>query len=420
MTENQSPENINQPESINRQFLFDSPYQGNQVEPVASEKPARLGAKAVALVAAGAIFGGALGSGVGIWASNYVGEGTNTVVVNNSDNVNWVTGAAAKALPSVVTISVAGGGSAGSGSGIALTADGYILTNTHVVTLDGSTGTPTIEVKTAEGKIFNAKLIGTDPTNDLAVIKVTAGYRFVPATFADSTKVNIGDEVVAIGAPLGLENTITSGVVSYLNRTIQVSNSAAPENGSGGLGGLQFFNGGSGQSAISLNVIQTDAAINPGNSGGALVNSQGEVIGVNVAIASAGSTSGQAGSIGVGFAIPANAAKRISAELMAGKKASHALLGAQVTDANSSDVNAAGFSTGAAVVALTPGGAAETAGIQKGDIITEFNGQTITGASELTAAVRSLPAGSKASLKLIRAGVEQTISVVLGDAADLK
>jgi putative serine protease PepD len=232
--------------------------------------------------------------------------------------------------------------------------------------------------------------------------------------------VNVGDQVVAIGAPLGLEDTITSGIVSYLNRTIQVSNSAAPENGSGGSGGLQFFNGNSSQPPINLNVIQTDASINPGNSGGALVNDRGEVIGVNVAIASASSSSGQAGSIGVGFAIPATTAVRIAHELMSGKVASHALLGAQVSDAGASQTNAAAFTTGAEVQALTPGGAAEKAGIQKGDIIVEFNGMKISSASELTAAVRALPAGTTTTLKLVRDSKEQTISVKLGDAANLK
>jgi putative serine protease PepD len=167
-------------------------------------------------------------------------------------------------------------------------------------------------------------------------------------------------------------------------------------------------------------VIQTDASINPGNSGGALVNDQGQVIGVNVAIASASSSSGQAGSIGVGFAIPATTAVRIAHELMSGKAASHAMLGAQVSDAGASQNNAAAFTTGAEVQALTAGGAAEKAGVKKGDIIVEFNGIKVSSASELTAAVRALPAGSTTTLKLIRGGNEQTLTVKLGDAANLK
>jgi putative serine protease PepD len=416
MSENQGQDKST--DDYSRQFLFDTPYVADV--PATKQKRKRsASAKTAALIGLGAIFGGAIGSGVGVAAFNFSGQGS-TVVVNNTEKVNWVTGAAAKASPSVVTISVSGSGSAGSGSGIVLTQDGFILTNTHVVTLDGSTATPTIQVKTTDGRIFDAKLVRTDPTNDLAVIKVSAGVNFVPATFADSSNINVGDQVVAIGAPLGLEDTVTKGIVSYLNRTIRVSNSAAPENGSGGSGGLQFFNGSNGQQAINLNVIQTDAAINPGNSGGALVNEQGEVIGVNVAIASASSSSGQAGSIGVGFAIPSNTAKRIAGELMSGKVASHALLGAMVSDAGASNSNAAAFTTGALVQGLTAGGAAEKAGVQKGDVITEFNGQKITNASELTAAVRQLAAGTKTNLKLIRNGTEQTVTVKLGDAAKAK
>jgi putative serine protease PepD len=215
---------------------------------------------------------------------------------------------------------------------------------------------------------------------------------------------------VAIGAPLGLSNTVTKGIVSALNRTIQVASAAAPDNSSGG--GLQFYSG-SGDS-INLRVIQTDAAINPGNSGGALLNQQGLLIGINVAIANAGGT---AGSIGVGFAIPSNVAKRIAEEIMATGSASHGLLGAMVSDSANSDA-AASFSVGAKVVKLTSGGAAEKAGVLEGDIVTKFNGVAITSASELTAAVRQEKAGAKATLELIRAGKTLTLSVVLGDAGN--
>jgi putative serine protease PepD len=296
----------------------------------------------------------------------------------------------------------------GNGSGVFLTTDGYLLTNTHVVTLDGATATVKIEVKTFDGRIYPGQIVGTDPTNDLAVIKVSAPIQFTPITFADSSKLNVGDATVAIGAPLGLSNTVTNGIVSALNRTIQVASAAAPDNSNGG--GLQFYSG-SGDS-INLRVIQTDAAINPGNSGGALLNQQGELIGINVAIANAGGT---AGSIGVGFAIPSNVAQRIAKEIMATGTASHALLGAMVTDSANSDA-AASFSVGAKVVKLSSGGAAEKGGMLVGDIVTKFNGATITSASELTAAVRQEKAGSKAIVELIRDGKNVTLNVVLGDA----
>ncbi|MEY4981077.1 MAG: hypothetical protein RL174_415, partial [Actinomycetota bacterium] len=225
--------------------------------------------------------------------------------------------------------------------------------------------------------------------------------------------INVGDSVVAIGAPLGLSSTVTTGIVSALNRTIQVANSDVPSEASGG---LQFFSG-TGQS-VSLRVIQTDAAINPGNSGGALVNDKGELIGINVAIATAGSSSAS-GSIGVGFAIPSSVAKRIADQIVKGGAVSHGLLGAQVKDAAESN-SAASFTTGAEVVETTAGGAAAKYGVKAGDVITALNGQPITSASELTAAVRQEPAGSKVKIDLTRDGKPVTIEVVLGDASDLK
>lgn len=369
-----------------------------------------------AAIAVGSIFGGAVGAGVGVGAY-YLIQTPAPVVVNNADSVTWVTGAASTAQPSVVTISVSSGSSGGNGSGEFITADGYILTNTHVVTLDGQTASPSIEVKTYDGHIYNAKLIGTDPTNDLAVIKVDANVPFRPIKFADSDKVNVGDNVVAIGAPLGLSNTVTKGIVSALNRTIQVSSSAAPDNSSGG--GLQFWSGNSGKPAVNLDVIQTDAAINPGNSGGALVNDRGELIGVNVAIASAGSIGG-AGSIGVGFAIPSNVAKRIASEIMKTGSASHGLLGAGVVDATNNANNSASFTTGAEIKELTANGAAEKGGLKVGDVIVKLGDKSITAASELMAAVRQLPAGAKTSIEVLRDGKKLIVQVVLGDASELK
>jgi putative serine protease PepD len=273
-----------------------------------------------------------------------------------------------------------------------------------------------IEVKTYDGHVYDGKVIGTDPINDLAVVKVSAPISFKAITFADSNKINVGDRVLAIGAPLGLANTVTEGIVSALNRTIAVASSAVPDNSGLGFGGLQFFNGTG--SSINLRVIQTDAAINPGNSGGALVDETGKLIGINVAIASAGSSS-QAGNIGVGFAIPSDVAKRIAKEIMTTGKASHALLGAGVVDSTSSADNS-GFSVGALVKSLTPGGAAEKGGIQVGDIVVKFNGQAITTAGELTAAVRQEPAGAKAQVEVLRDAKPLTLNVVLGDAADLQ
>ena len=398
----------------NRQFLFETkPAQGftPPKKPTLRERlTGRLNLlTGTVVLIIGASLGAAVGAGVGIGVYNYWTRPA-PVIVNNAESVSWVTAAAAKASPSVATISVSSASSGGNGSGVFLTADGYLLTNTHVVTLDGATSSVEVEVKTYDGHIYPAKVVGTDPTNDLAVLKVSAPIQFTPVEFADSNALNVGDATVAIGAPLGLSNTVTKGIVSALNRTIQVASAAAPDNSNGG--GLQFYSG-SGDS-INLRVIQTDAAINPGNSGGALLNQQGQLIGINVAIANAGGTSG---SIGVGFAIPSNVAQRIAQEIMATGTASHGLLGAMVSDSANSDA-AASFSVGAKVVKLTTGGAAEEGGMREGDIVTKFNGAAITSASELTAAVRQERAGAKATLELIRDGKTLTLSVVLGDAGN--
>jgi putative serine protease PepD len=397
----------------NRQFLFEAtPVQGFTPAKKLSFRE-RLAKRTTILTGAtilviGSSLGAAVGAGVGIGVYNYWTRPA-PVIVNNADSVSWVTAAAATASPSVATVSVSSAAGGGNGSGVFLNADGFLLTNTHVVTLDGASSSVKIEVKTFDGHVYPGTVVGTDPTNDLAVIKVSAPVKFTPIVFADSSKLNVGDAAVAIGAPLGLSNTVTKGIVSALNRTIQVASAAAPDNSSGG--GLQLYSG-SGDS-VNLRVIQTDAAINPGNSGGALLNQKGQLIGINVAIANAGGT---AGSIGVGFAIPSNVAQRIAGEIMKTGHASHALLGAMVSDSTNSDASAS-FTVGAKVVKLTAGGAAEKGGVKVGDIITKFNGVAITSASELTAAVRQEKAGSKATLQLLRDGNTQSLNVVLGDAA---
>lgn len=396
----------------NRQFLFETnPVQGftppkklTILERLAKKTTFLTG---TAILVIGASVGAAVGAGVGIGVFTYWTRPA-AVIVNNADSVTWVTAAAATAAPSVATVSVSSSAGGGNGSGVFLNAEGYLLTNTHVVTLDGASANVKIEVKTYDGHVYPGTIVGTDPTNDLAVIKVDAPVKFAPIVFADSSKLNVGDAAVAIGAPLGLSNTVTKGIVSALNRTIQVASAAAPDNSSGG--GLQLYTG-SGES-INLRVIQTDAAINPGNSGGALLNEKGQLIGINVAIANAGGTGG---SIGVGFAIPSNVAKRIATEIMKTGHASHALLGAMVSDSTNSTASAS-FTVGATVVKLSPGGAAEKGGVQVGDIITSFNGVAISSASELTAAVRQEKAGSNASLELLRNGKTVALQVVLGDA----
>ncbi|MGR6741757.1 MULTISPECIES: S1C family serine protease [Microbacterium] len=391
------------------------------------------GGKIAAILVAAALVGGAAGvGGAAAVGSSFVAApasqsaGPSSITVNNPDSVNATTAIATKVLPSVVTISASSGTSGGTGSGVILSDDGYVLTNTHVVTLDGATGDPKLSVTTSDGRVYAATIVGTDPTYDLAVIKLTDASGLTPIEFADSSKLNVGDQTVAVGAPLGLSNTVTTGIVSALNRSIQIASSAAPDSEGGTPqdetpgGRTPFeFDFGQGQqtpsqpkSSIAISVIQTDAAINPGNSGGALVDGKGRLIGINVAIASAGGTSTEAGSIGVGFAIPSTVAERVANEIIDDGSATHGLLGATVGDAAAAP---GATRAGALINEVTSGGAAASAGLRNGDIVTKFNGVAITDQVDLTAQVRALAAGSKAELTYIRDGREQTANVTLGE-----
>ncbi|MBT2516359.1 trypsin-like peptidase domain-containing protein [Streptomyces sp. ISL-90] len=402
-------------------------------------KQRRVGLGVAAAIVAAALIGGASGAGITTLISNNDGvvsndsAGVESIVVNDPDSVNQITAVAAKASQSVVTISVSSGQGGGTGSGIILSDDGYVLTNTHVVTLDGATADPSIKVKTSDGRLFDAELVGTDPLSDLAVIKLAGASDLTPLKFADSDELNVGDTAIAIGAPMGLAGTVTNGIVSALNRSIDVASSAAPatpddgtDEGDNGQNGSEspfdFWNfqgpeGGEqpqqqeGTGQISIPVIQTDAAINPGNSGGALLDSEGNLIGVNVAILSAGGAQTEAGNIGVGFAVPANLAERVAKEIIESGSATHGLLGATVTAAES---DAESTVVGALISEVSSGGAAEAAGLKSGDVVTEFNGVPITDQTDLTAQVRALPGGAKAELTYLRGGDSHTASVTLG------
>jgi putative serine protease PepD len=205
-----------------------------------------------------------------------------------------VSGIASQVLPSVVQVNVASAQGTGIGSGVVLTADGRILTNNHVIS-----GAQQIQVTTNDGKSYDATVVGADPAADLAVLKLSGASGLTPATFGDSAGVQVGDQVVAIGSPEGLQGTVTSGIVSALNRTVNVPGETRRSTG------------------VSYQAIQTDASINPGNSGGPLINSSGQVIGINSAIYSPATSSQQAGSVGIGFAIPGNQAQQIANQLIA-------------------------------------------------------------------------------------------------------
>jgi putative serine protease PepD len=355
----------------------------------------------IAGLVAGALIGGGAGAGVAALLDEPSGASSTSasaqnVTIKNPETATTATAAAAKAAPSVVTLYVSSGSNSGSGSGVVLTDDGYVLTNNHVVTLEGA-GTGTVQVRTANGTLYDATVVGTDPSSDLAVVKIDASG-LTPATFANSDKVQVGDVAVAIGAPLGLSNTVTDGIVSATGRAVETGSSQ--------------------DDSTVIDAIQTDAAINPGNSGGALVNGAGEVIGINSAIATVASSSpgsqGQSGNIGVGFAIPANSAQRIAKELIAHGKATRSFLG--VSSRTASDDQNSGVGSGAEIVSVQPGTAAADARLQAGDVVTAVGDRPVTTSTELTAAVRSKAPGDKVTLTIRRGSDTKKVDVTLGSA----
>ncbi len=368
------------------------------------------------MLVVGALLGGITGGSFAVWSLTSDGivqsgqAAPPTISVNSPMDATAITGVAASALPSVVTLEVQGSGSAGSGSGVIISADGHIMTNAHVVTVGGQADNARIRVATTDGRLWPATIVGADPISDIAVIKINTPTPVFPISIGDSSALNVGDETVAIGAPLGLSNTVTLGIVSALNRSITVG-ATTPEDGPG----LFDFDLPGGQSIgtqISLPVIQTDASINPGNSGGALLNSSGELIGINVAIASNAANAQSAGSIGLGFAIPANYAMRVATELIETGRASHGLLGATVTDA-AFDERAT--ISGAYIDSVVPGGPADQVGLRTGDIVTQFNQLPITNRIDLTAQVRVLPGGATTSITYVRGGQTFTNQVTLAE-----
>jgi putative serine protease PepD len=317
---------------------------------------------------------------------------------------------AAKVMPSVVKLQIRVGQGGDEGSGIVLSPDGLILTNNHVVApavqgnpdsaqptaFDGGGGGDVSKTVTfSDGQTVPFEIVGTDPIGDLAVVRAEGVSGLKPITIDPSKNVKIGQEVVAIGSPLGLQGTVTKGIVSALNRPV-----AAGDGGN--------------EAPVILDALQTDAAINPGNSGGPLVDMNGDLIGVNSAGASLGSGSGGegggGGSIGLGFAIPSDQAKRIADELISTGKATHGSLGVQLGNSSSSDAD-----TGAAVAEVAAGGPAAQAGLSNGAVITKVDGQVIDGPEALAAAVRSKAPGDRVSVTYRDgSGATQTAQVTLG------
>ncbi|MFC7326585.1 S1C family serine protease [Marinactinospora rubrisoli] len=322
---------------------------------------------------------------------------------------------ASKTLPSVVSISTSTGSG---GSGVIISSDGQILTNNHVV---AGARDNEINVQFNDGSEATATVLGADPVSDLAVIKVDK-TGLTPAEFGDSDKVEVGADVVAIGSPLGLSGTVTSGVVSAVDRPVNtgVSEEQQPEQQQRGLPfglpgeqdgqGLQGQQGPtSAQTSTVINAIQTDAPINPGNSGGPLMNMDGEVIGINTAIAGTGDPAGgQSGSIGLGFAIPINQARPIAEQLIEDGRADYAAIDATITAARTADEG-----QGAGIVQVGSNGAAAEAGLREGDVITKVDDRTVTDPDVLIAAIRSHQPGDTVTITYERDGRTHEAEVTL-------
>ena len=341
-----------------------------------------------------------------------LGRGTDNgpVVQADAANPNWTATAAAVA-PSVVAITVTTGQGVAQGSGVIIDAKGHVITNNHVVTGAGS-GT-NITVTLNDGRSYKAKVAGTDPSTDLAVITIAgAPDDLKPIAIGDSEALKVGDPVMAVGNPLGLAGTVTTGIVSALNRpvTTQAEDDSSGSDPFGG--GNPFSQGrqGSESNAVVTNAIQTSAAINPGNSGGALVNASGQLVGINSSIASLGS-GGQSGSIGIGFAIPVNEAKNIASQLIDKGTAQHAFLGVTSRDGTASDGTSQ--RAGAQIVEVSSGTPAAEAGLKSGDVVVKVDGDPVGSSESLVASIRERSVGDKVSLTILRDGKQQNLTATL-------
>jgi len=319
---------------------------------------------------------------------------------------DW-TATASVVSPSVVSITatLAQGGAQGSGVIIDKT---HVLTNNHVVS-----GAEKLTVTMSDGRTYDAEIRGTDPSTDLAVITVkNAPSDMAPIAIGNSDKIAVGDPVMAVGNPLGLAGTVTTGIVSALNRPVTTeAESQAPSDGTQADPNAQTQTGGGGETVVT-NAIQTSAAINPGNSGGALVNASGQLIGINSAIASLGASSGgQSGSIGIGFAIPVNEATSIAKQLIDNGVAAHAYLGVTPKDGSASDGSAT--RAGAEVTSVGDGTPASKAGLKEGDVIVAVNGAPVDSADSLIGHVREKTAGDEVTLTVLRDGKSVEVKATL-------
>ncbi|WP_374927863.1 S1C family serine protease [Kytococcus sedentarius] len=313
-------------------------------------------------------------------------EGQKATPAATADGVDW-SGVAEQVSPSVVAISVASGNSGGSGSGVILDDQGHVVTNDHVVS-----GATDIRVTLGDNRAYDAKVVGTDPETDLAVLEIPeAPDDLQPITVGDDKALSVGDPVMAVGNPLGLSGTVTTGIVSALDRPVRA---------------------GDAETQVVTNAVQTSAAINPGNSGGALVNTAGELVGINSSIATLGGNGQETGNIGIGFAITATQMKNVTSELIETGKATHAQLGVRVTDAtvkvDGAHVNGAGISS------VEPNTAAAEAGLEEGDVVVAIDGESVDSMWALIAQMHERAVGDTATVTVVRDGERQDLEVTAG------
>ncbi|KGN30635.1 peptidase [Knoellia sinensis KCTC 19936] len=329
------------------------------------------------------------------------GSGSAPVTQGNPQAPNW-TATAAAVSPSVVAIKT----DSGEGSGVIIDDEGHVLTNNHVVA-----GARELSVTLTDGRTFSADIQGTDPRTDLAVVTIgDAPDDLRPVSIGNSDDLKVGDPVMAVGNPLGLAGTVTTGIVSALNRPVTteaVQGQPQQQNPFGNrIPGQQ-----QGGEPVVTNAIQTSAAINPGNSGGALVNASGELVGINTSIASLGGSGGSSGNIGIGFAIPVKEAASIADQLIKTGKAQHAYLGVAPANGTASDGSAT--RSGAQIRTVSPGTPAEKAGLKVGDVITEVNGERVDSAESLVAHIREHAVGDTVKLTVLRDNKSQELSATL-------
>jgi len=360
---------------------------------VTEARPARRSRRWLPWAAAGTalVVGGVIG-GVIVAATQSPASGAASA--SSAVSACAVTPAANQVLPSVVTIAATGASGSGTGSGEVIRSDGYILTNNHVISIAANGGS--VEVLFSDGETVPATITGRDPQTDLAVLKIQPTEHLKVITLGSSSSVVVGQPVVAIGAPLGLSGTVTSGIVSALDRTVQVP-------------------GDNDSLALLVSALQTDAAINPGNSGGALVNCAGQLVGVPTAGAQVPSPSGAGGgSIGLGFAIPVDLAKTIADEIIATGRVTHAYFGLSTVPIPPQAAAQAGLPEGLYVRAVAPGGPAASAGLRADDVITSIDGQPATSNIQLQELSLTKKPGDTVTLEYSRGGHSATATVTLG------